>query len=444
MSKELLDRIYQAPYQNYIYSYPHKRSYREFKTPFELKKLWQAHPKRGITLYLHLPFCEHKCGYCNLFSTTNFTQHKLEQYLQQLLRELQSVKDFLALPEGEQPFTKVILGGGTPTVLEVNLLRKLFEAVQEILGLDFGKIFLAIETSPHTLSQAKLSLLEEYQFNRVSIGVQSFQASELKRLQRRQSLVEIEAALELLFSAQFKIRNLDLIYGIPAQTLDSWQESLQRVVQYQPEELYLYPLYLREKTSLYQEHSWQRNEILMLELYEFAKSFLSQNNYLQTSMRNFIRKDQAAKLAPAVGCQMNEMIGIGCGARSYCGQVHYSRRYAVAQGQIDQIIDDYLKETDFQIARYGRILDLDEQKRLYILKSILKITGFKLSDYQELFGTAPGEDYPELNLLIAEGFLRRDGEYITPTEQGLKYSDSIGELFVSELTRTRMQHFGED
>lgn len=432
------------PYESYIYSYPHKKSYREFEKSVNLKKLWRHSARKNISLYIHIPFCSNKCGYCNLLSTTCFSNKRLEVYVEKLIQEVEKYKEILNIKETDEIFTSVILGGGTPTILSINLMRKLLESVKHHLNVDFSKVFFSIETSPKTLSKEYLEFLKEYNIKRVSIGIQSFKNIELLKIYRNELSKDIEEAMKVIFNPLEKnveIRNLDLIYGLPDQTLKTWEESLKRVIDYNPEEIFIYPLYVREKTKLYE--NYKRDHKLMEQMYDYGVKILNENGYVQTSMRNFINKNMEKELYPDYSCQENEMLGIGCGARSYIENIHYSRKYAVEDKNINKIIDSYLKENNFETAEYGYILSLEEEKIKYILKSILKVTGLDIKEYTNKFNTDPVVEFPELQKLTDEEFLILKNKRIFPSDKGLKYSDYIGTLFISEEINKKINEFAE-
>ena len=432
-------------YSSYIYSFPHKKSYREFEKNENLAELWGNGDNSAISLYIHIPFCTNKCGYCNLMSTVCFSDERLEQYVNKLIEEIKAYgKMGIAGAENNKAgFSSVILGGGTPTVLGMGLMEKLFMSLEKYLNIDFEKTFFSIETSPKTLSGEYFQFLKKYHLNRLSIGVQSFFDNELKEIYRNEPEKDIENALKILFSEEnsIEIRNLDLIYGLPGQTMKTWEESLNRVISYKPEEIFIYPLYVREKTKLFE--NYMADPELMGQMYDNAVGILSENGYVQTSMRNFIAESMKEKLYPDYSCQENKMLGIGCGARSYIGNVHYSRKYAVEDVNINNIINDYLKEEDFTFAGYGYKLSEEEQKIKYVLKSILKITGFNPEDYSEKFHTDPLTEFSELGRLINEGYLIREGNRIFPSAKGLKYSDYIGTLFITDEIKRKMEEFME-
>ncbi len=433
------------PYSSYIYSFPHKKSYREFEKPENIRELWGNGDNSDISLYIHIPFCTNKCGYCNLMSTTCFSPDRLEQYVNKLIEEIKAYgkPGILRTDKDRVRFSSVILGGGTPTVLDTGLMEELLISLENYLGIDFEKVFFSMENSPKTLSQEYFLLLKKYHLNRLSIGIQSFYDNELKEIYRNELENDVENALEILFSEEnsIEIRNLDLIYGLPGQTAQTWEESLCRVVSCKPEEIFIYPLYVREKTKLYE--NYKADHDLMEQMYESAVKILAENGYIQTSMRNFIAKSMKKELYPDYSCQENKMLGIGCGARSYIGNIHYSGKYAVEDKNINAIIDNYLKEDNFDFAGYGYKLSEEEQKIKYILKSILKITGFDTKDYTERFHKNPLTEFPELERLINEGYLIRDKNRIFPSEKGLKYSDYIGTLFITDEIKRKMEEFME-
>lgn len=438
LSQEMISN----PYYSYIYAYPHKKSYREFDKPIPLKELWKDRQEKGLTFYCHIPFCKSRCGYCNLLSTCQYREGSLKSYVDKLVQEIKSVREFLQIENSNSPFSSVIFGGGTPTILSCGDLRRLLDAIGSFLNIDFKNTFFSMETSPSTLDNNKLRLLKEYHVDRISIGIQSFKANELNNIYRRESVDDIKKSLALLFKEDIKIRNIDLIYGIPSQTMETWEESLMKILDYEPEETYIYPLYIREKTKLYDEV--KRNEPLMMKMYDFAQDFLTRNNYIQTSMRNFIRSDMKDHLFPKYGCQEDQMVGIGCGARSYINNIHYSRKYATDPKNINTIIEDYLRENDFNYASYGYKLNEDEQKRRYIIKSVLKVTGLDIEDYMKRFSSSPLEEYKILNSLIENDFIINKDDFLYPTEKGLRYSDKIGPLFVSDEVQEKIKAFIED
>jgi oxygen-independent coproporphyrinogen-3 oxidase len=169
--------------------------------------------------------------------------------------------------------------------------------------------------------------------------------------------------------------------------------------------------------------------------------------YEQVSMRMFRLRGAGVGGPDDVGteycCQRDGMIGLGCGARSYTRALHYSAEYAVAAAGVREIIADYLARDDaaFAVADYGCELDAAEQRRRWVIKSLLRAEGMDLAAYARRFGSAATDDVPELAALIDAGFVERRGGRLVPTPAGLERSDAIGPWLYSGDTRRAMDEY---
>ena len=324
--KSLAEQLKEPLYQAYSYSYPHKSAYRSFQHPIDLKPLWQQENRDALFLYLHVPFCEMRCGFCNLFALSKPDESLVERYLAALRLQAEAMDEVL----GQRTFARAAIGGGTPTYLSSGHLERLLLILQEVVKLDPSTTPLGIEVSPATLNGDKLALLEQFSVDRISIGVQSFQDGELLALARRQKPNELHRALTLIGNSNIATLNIDLIYGIPGQTKESWLAGLKQALDYEPQELYLYPLYIRSNSGLGKNTQppteANGNLILndnMLQLYRLGRDFLCEQGYRQISMRMFSKGDTAAIGLPEYSCQEDGMVGLGPGARSYTRSLHY-------------------------------------------------------------------------------------------------------------------------
>ncbi len=270
---------------------------------------------------------------------------------------------------------------------------------------------------------------------RISIGVQSFVEAEVASAGRPQKTAEVEAALDRIRAASFPTLNIDLIYGLPRQTVASWLASVRAALRWQPEELYLYPLYVRPLTGL--DHARRDEEDIRLACYQEARNLLLDADYVQVSMRMFRARHAPTEDGPLYCCQEDGMIGIGCGARSYTRALHYSTEYAVRAPGIREIIADYVARPDdaFDSADYGFHLGLEEQRRRYTIQSLLSGEGLMLAAYRDHFGTEPFDDLPELTELEPLGLARRDRDRLCLTKAGVERSDAIGPWLYSESVR---------
>jgi oxygen-independent coproporphyrinogen-3 oxidase len=250
----------------------------------------------------------------------------------------------------------------------------------------------------------------------------------------------VDAALQLLTAAAFPTLNIDLIYGLPGQTVETWLYSVRQVLEVVPDEIYLYPLYVRPLTGLGRAlHGW---DDIRLTCYRVGRELLLAAGYEQVSMRMF-RRSGASEGGPAYCCQEDGMVGLGCGARSYTRGLHYSLDYAVGPKGIKAIIADYLarSDADFATADHGFTLDANEQRRRYLLQSILNVEGLDACRYAARFGSSPDDDFPDLRTFADLGLLEQQGGSWRPTPTGLEWADAIGPWFFSEQVRALMAEY---
>ncbi|MBV1856173.1 STM4012 family radical SAM protein [Catellatospora sp. NEAU-YM18] len=427
-----------SPYQGYLYAYPHKTAYRPLRPRPSLREVWADEPRHALFLYLHVPFCEMRCGFCNLFTRANPPAEQVGAYLRQLRHQAAATADAL----GGAGFARAAIGGGTPTFLTADELAELL-TIPAGLGVDLPRAALSVETSPATATADRIAVLAGHGVHRVSMGVQSFLDAEAHAAGRPQRRAEVEAALDVLFAAAIPVRNLDLIYGIPGQSAATWQFSLDETLRRRPEEVYLYPLYVRPLTGLARRHdtgpdpAWDRQR---LDLYRQGRDALRAAGYRQLSMRQFRRSDVLDPDGPDYCCQDDGMVGLGCGSRSYTRELHYSFDYAVGVGGVRAIIDDYLRRPpgDFAFVEHGFRLDAVEQRRRWVLKSLLRADGLDLAAYTARFGTEAGDDFPALPELAGRGWLDGRAGALRLTDDGLAHSDAIGPWLVSGPVRELM------
>lgn len=430
------------PFQNYLYSYPHKTAYRGFPQPLDLAGLWKDERKDSLFLYAHIPFCRSKCAFCNLFSLQNPLEGMVDLYLDAMERQALAVREAL----GEHRFAGWAVGGGTPSLLDIPQLARLF-AILGALNVDLRAQPGSIEVSPDTVTPEKLAFLRESGIERISIGVQSLVGTEAARMGRRQPDGALESVLEEISRHAFPVFNLDLIYGIPGQTTRSWLESLERAVSFSPGEIFLYPLYTRAHTALFRSAP-QTPAVadLRMELYEAGRDFLLSCGYVQDSMRLFRKPGIAGEeRGGEYSCQEDGMVGLGTNARSYTSRVHYATRYAARKPQIAALLKEYAgtSKEGFSQAVHGIVLDLEDRKRRFLVKSLLKSRGLVREDYLKAFGTDAWQDFPELAVLEELGMAWREPGGVRLTPLGMSRSDQIGTWFIAPRIRRLMQEWAE-
>ncbi|CAL9525266.1 Heme chaperone HemW [Nocardiopsis dassonvillei] len=429
-----------SPYRSYVYAYPHKSAYRPFAERPLLADLWRGEDVRALSLYLHIPFCEMRCGFCNLFTRSTPPAEQVAAYLDAFERQAATVA--ATLPEGAG-FARAALGGGTPTYLEADELTRVYDVLESAFGVDLTAVPMSVETSPATATADRLAVLEERGVTRVSMGVQSFIDSEAHAAGRPQKRAEVDRALELIRAHTTADLNVDLIYGIDRQDERTWAYSLDTALEHAPEEVYLYPLYVRPLTGLGRRgRSWDDHR---LGLYRQGRDHLRERGYEQVSMRMFRRADAPEAQAPDHSCQTDGMVGLGCGARSYTAAAHYSFDYAVGVGQVRSIIADYTGRdaADFARPEVGFLMDDDERRRRHLLQSLLRAEGMDTDDYSSRFGSSPREDFPDLfAALERRGWLADAGPgRVLLTEEGLAHSDAVGPMFFSDRVNALMAEY---
>ncbi|GII90446.1 STM4012 family radical SAM protein [Sinosporangium siamense] len=427
-----------GPYQGYVYAYPHKTAYRQFAPRLDLRDLWAAEPRRkALFLYIHIPFCEMRCGFCNLFTRTGAPEKLTQAYLDALDRQASAVRAAIG---DDARFAVAAFGGGTPTYLSAGELERLFDIAQKEMGADLHTMPLSVETSPATATPDRLAVLRSSGTNRVSIGVQSFIDAEARAAVRPQKRAEVEKALTAIRAEGFERLNIDLIYGIDGQTSTSWRYSLDAALAWRPEEIYLYPLYVRPLTGL-GRHAVDWDDQRMT-LYREGRDHLLAEGYEQVSMRMF-RLPGTGGDAGEYCCQRDGMVGLGAGARSYTGEVHYSFDYAVGARHVRAIIDDYVGRPagDFAYAEGGFHLNDHERRRRYLIQSLLQAEGLDREAYRETFGTDAVADFPTLERFADTGWLTADAERLALTAEGLAHSDAIGPSLFSPAVQALMNTY---
>ena len=426
-------------FQGYAYGYPHKTAYRALTPPKALADAWANEDQQSLFLYIHIPYCEMRCGFCNLFTTTGATDQTTHRYLDALERQAEAVRH--SVLSDNATLSRIAVGGGTPTVLDMAGLERLLGILQTF-GERSPSLPFGIEMSPATAEPEKLHWLRDVAgVTRASLGVQSFVEAETRTLGRPQKRAEVETALAAMQAAAFPVRNVDLIYGIVGQTRASWLESLSAALAWQPEEVFLYPLYVRPLTGLGRKGRAPADD--RDDLYRTGRDYLLEHGYRQISMRLFRSSQHPGDAGPHYCCQEDGMVGLGAGARSYTRQLHYSSEWAVGRTGISAILADYCDRTDeqFRHADYGCLVNLEEQKRRYVIKSLLRSEGLDIQAYQTQFQSEALEDFPCLHELFETQAAESLPNQIRPTQLGLEWSDVVGPWLYSDTIKTRMSAF---
>ncbi len=274
-------------------------------------------------LYLHIPFCERKCPYCD-FNTYAGLESLHQEMVDALCAEMVRASAVLR----EHTVTSVFVGGGTPTVLSTRQLEQLFATIGDNFRLAVG-CEITCEANPGTVDRTKFAILREMGVTRLSMGVQSFQPDELAFLGRIHTVADVYRAYESAHTAGFDNINLDFIFGLPHQPPAYWQDTLAKALTLAPEHLSLYSLIVEPETPLY--HWVQTGRVdppdddEAADLYEIAIEQLGAAGYRQYEVSNWARRRaDDGEMLPADACRHNlvywhndDYLGIGPGAHSH-------------------------------------------------------------------------------------------------------------------------------
>jgi oxygen-independent coproporphyrinogen-3 oxidase len=272
-----------------------------------------------FSLYLHIPFCKHRCCYCD-FNTYAGIDHWIPEYVAALIREIELVA---ASREGRLAVHSIFFGGGTPSLIGLDQYAQIFAAVRGSFDLS-ADCEITLEANPGTVNQAYLAGLRAVGFNRISFGMQSASPEMLRMLERQHSLLDICDAVHWARQAGFQQINLDLIYGLPEQTLNQWKHTLAMALELHPEHLSCYSLTVEPGTPLF--HWVERGLVsppdndLAADMYEWTEASLVQAGFAQYEISNWARADTGTDLR----CRHNlqywrnlPYLGFGAGAHGY-------------------------------------------------------------------------------------------------------------------------------
>ncbi len=272
--------------------------------------------KKKLELYIHIPFCEKKCSYCDFLSApaTELTQ---KAYMNQLIEEVRT--QALVYPEYE--VSTIFIGGGTPSVLPGLQIFNLLSAIYESFAVESGAE-ITIECNPGTLDEGKVIYYREAGINRVSLGLQSADDVELKLLGRIHTYDDFLSSYGLLRAAGFRNINVDLMSAIPYQTPEKWRHTLKKVLLLKPEHISAYSLILEPGTQFYDMYGTKEGQKLLpdeaadREMYADTGTLLRKHHYERYEISNYAR--------PGYECRHNigywtgaEYLGMGLGASSY-------------------------------------------------------------------------------------------------------------------------------
>ena len=380
--------------------------------------------EKEIGIYIHIPFCVKKCYYCDFVSYSG-CENKINEYINALICEIDTynLENF--------DVTTIYIGGGTPSCIDSKYIVKILEHLKNKLGDNITRwkdIEITIEANPGTLTKGKLEDYKNVGINRISIGLQSTNNAILKQIGRIHTFEQFLESYKLVKDVGFPNINIDLMIGLPNQTIEDLKESLQEVIKLEPTHISVYSLIIEEGTKL--ESMIEKNEVLLpsedteRNMYWYVKDTLELNGYLHYEISNFAKRGKESK--HNLNCwEQKEYIGVGLAAHSYLDCVRYSN-----VTNLDKYIEN-IKNNNKDRYIIQEKQTLSDKKREYMLLGLRKIDGVNISSFKQRYGENPIYLFRnELEKLINEDLLIIDGDKIKLTNKGLDFANIVWEEFV--------------
>ena len=406
---------------------------------------------KQLGIYIHIPFCKSKCAYCDFVSFPNI-KDKEERYINSVIKEIQS-QNWDEINKNYQ-ITTIYIGGGTPSFIDAENIKKVLDIFQDKIGIDFNNIEITIEVNPGTVNAEKLRVYKNAEINRISIGLQTTNNNLLKQIGRIHTFEQFLEIYNMAKEAGFDNINVDLMIGLPNQTIDDLKQSLEKVLELQPNHISVYSLILEEGTPLFNMVEKGAlslpDEETERQMYWYVKNKLELAGYNHYEISNFAKPGNESK--HNLNCwNQEEYIGFGLAAHSYFQNKRYSNTT-----DIDKYIKYYflksfdnLKEKKMIQSNTNNEISLsnnskqnpvkeihetqiiEDKKKEYMLLGLRKIEGVSISKFKEKYVDNPIYLFKdELAKLTEQELVEIDGDFIRLTNKGLDFANLVWEEFV--------------
>lgn len=337
--------------------------------------------KKPLSIYVHIPFCVRKCLYCDFLSAPADQQTK-ENYVKCLREEIR--QNSFAFKDHE--VQTVFFGGGTPSVLPEEKIAAILGEIRQSFALS-REAEISIEVNPGTVSFEKLSAYREMGINRLSIGLQSAIDEELEVLGRIHTVKDFYETYQNAVKSGFNNINVDLMSAIPGQTVESYRETLNRVLSLEPPPTHIsaYSLIIEEGTYFYEHTPELPDEETDRELYKITNEILKEKGYHRYEISNYAREEYECR-HNKVYWKRGEYLGFGIGAASLADNVRFSNI---------RDINEYLRTSDYSRIRSDRqVLSAEEQMEEFMFLGLRLTCGVSFREFEESFGKSVEEIYP--------------------------------------------------
>lgn len=375
-----------------------------------------------LGIYIHIPFCKQKCFYCDFCSFANKNEMQ-GKYVETVINEIKNITH-----KEKYTVTTIYLGGGTPSILNPNYIKNILQEIKSSFEiLDDAEI--TIEINPGTVNEEKLKRYKEYGINRLSIGLQSANDKILKNIGRIHDYEQFEETFFYARKCGFKNINVDLMIGLPTQAIEDVKQTLEKIIQKNPEHISVYSLIIEEGTII--EKLINENKLQLPDeeteriMYWTVVNELKENGYNQYEISNFSKKTYESK--HNTNCwKQKQYIGLGTSAHSYLNKKRYSNT---------NNIEEYIK--NIQENNISKNITIHEEQteestmNEYMLLGLRMIQGININEFKQKFKIDPTIKYKEiLEKLQKENLIQITETSIKLTKQGIDFGNIVWEEFI--------------
>ena len=364
-----------------------------------------------LELYVHIPFCVRKCPYCDFLSGPSDEETK-DRYIEALLKEIRAAEH-----TEDYEIVSVFIGGGTPSALKAEAIASIMRTLQEqFFFCEDAEV--TIEANPGTVDLEKLTIYRNVGINRLSLGLQSTDAEELKLLGRIHSYEEFLKSYEWAREAGFSNINIDLMFAIPGQTGEAWRQHLYQVAELNPEHISAYSLIIEEGTPFAEQNLDLPDEDTEYQMYEDTAEILERYGYRQYEISNYAKQGYMCR-HNAGYWQRLEYLGFGLGASSLYGGMRFSNTHQM---------QEYLKESrnPDQIRKDVTVLSRNEQIEEFMFLGLRMTEGISEKKFEENFDVRLMDVYGDILQKYEEtGFMEHIETKWRLTRKGIHVSNHI-------------------
>ncbi len=378
---------------------------------------------RPLGIYIHIPYCIHKCGYCD-FNSHDINLQEMDSYTDALLAELMYYSKNLSQ---NTKISSIFFGGGTPTTLPFHTLSHILKSCFNEFDV-VPNAEITTEANPATIDGKELKILKEAGFNRISIGVQSFSPEELIYLERTHNVDEIYSTVEKAREADFDNLSLDLMFSLPNQTLSTWEKNLKLAIALNPEHISAYNLTIEPGTRFYKYQDCgdlvMPSEDSQLSQFQTTIRILLNAGYNHYEISNYSKSGRECR-HNILYWENGEYLGLGAGATSYLNGVRHKNYNLPAH---------YIKEVQNHgtAAQSEEKLNKKQSMGETLMLGLRMRSGVNLNQFEQKFKVSIQSVYSDvIEKLLKNNLISFEENYLTLTDKGLLLADTVILEFIS-------------